>query len=67
VAGETEVLGDNLPQYHSVHDELERGSLRCKSATKRLSHGTELRLIFAGFPTRLPGQVMWDLWWTKWH
>jgi hypothetical protein len=30
-----------------------------------------LRRLLAGFPPRRPrsisGQVMWDLWWTKWH
>jgi hypothetical protein len=31
----------------------------------------KLRRLVAGFPQRCPGsspvQLMWDLWWTKWH
>jgi hypothetical protein len=33
----------------------------------RHSSGSWLLVSYCGDPSSIPGQVMWDLWWTDWH
>jgi hypothetical protein len=49
---------------HALHKQLLNERLTDKAVSL-------LKWLVAGFPPRRPGfasgQVMWDLWWTKWH
>jgi hypothetical protein len=46
LAGETEVLGENLPQRHFFPSQNHPGRLGGKPATNRLSYGDALSLFF---------------------
>jgi hypothetical protein len=48
LAGETEVLGENLPQRHFVH--LEPGPPSCKPTTNRLSYGAAYLRVWSLVP-----------------
>jgi hypothetical protein len=53
LAGETEVLGENLPQRHSVHHKIPHDQTRArtpdrrggKPATNRFSYGAAIRTV----------------------
>jgi hypothetical protein len=46
MAGETEVLGENLPRRHFVHYKFPAGCRSGKPATNRFSYGAAKRLPF---------------------
>jgi hypothetical protein len=73
LAGETEVLGENLPQRHFCRSQNPTWPTRqflvrvcvCVNSHSRLS-GYSLASHRGGQGSN-PGLVMWDLWWTKWR